>query len=66
MFWTMTQSEVLLELAPDSCVGMDHMERAIAFVDRETKGLFRDGRHEVRVEGPRTDAGDDVLGHGGA
>jgi hypothetical protein len=64
MFWTMTQSEVLLEPAPDAFVGMDHQERAIALVDRDTEGLFRDGRHEVSVGASRIDAGDDVLSHG--
>jgi hypothetical protein len=66
MFWTMTQSEVLLEPAPDAFVGMDHKERAIALVDRDAEGLFRGGRHEVSVGASRIDAGDAVLGHGGA
>jgi hypothetical protein len=54
----------LLEPAPDAFVGMNHKERAIALGDRDTKGLFRDGRHEVSVGASWIDAGDDMLSHG--
>lgn len=64
MFSTMRQSEVFLEPAPDVFVGMDQKERAIALVDRDTEGLFRDGRHKVSVGASRIDVGDAVMGHG--
>jgi len=64
MFSTTTQSEVLVEPAPDAFVGMDQKERAIALVNRHTGCLFRDSRHDVSIGASRIDDGDAVLGHG--
>ena len=64
MFSTTTQSEVLVEPAPDAFVGMDQRERAIALVNRHTGWLFSDSRHDVSIGASRIDAGDAVLGHG--
>lgn len=64
MFSTTTQSEVLVERAPDAFVRMDQKERAIALVHRHTGWLFGDSRHGVSIGASRIDAGDAVLGHG--
>jgi hypothetical protein len=66
MFSTTTLSEVLVEPAPDACVGMDQKQRAIALVNRHTGWLFSNSRHDVSIGAARIDAGDAVLGHGGA
>jgi hypothetical protein len=66
MFSMTTQSEVLVEPAPDAFLGMDQKERAIALVNRHPGWLFSDSPHDVSISASRIDAGDAVLGHGGA
>jgi len=66
MFSMTTQSEVLVEPAPDAFVGMDQKERAIALVNRHTGWLFSGSPHDVSIGASRIDAGDAVLGHGRA
>ena len=64
MFSTTTQSEVLVEPAPDAFVGMDQRERAIALVNRHKGWLFGHSHNDVVIGASRIDAGDAVLGHG--
>ena len=64
MFSTTRQSEVFLEPAPDSFVGMDQEDRAIDLVNCHTGWSSIDSRHDVSIGTSRIDAGDAVLGHG--